>query len=538
MKRLVRALVVVLLAACVGVMVGPPLVAIGKALAPLFAGAAAQSQASAAPLAAPFDLHETLARWRTLLANTALILAIALAACISVATALALPLARTKLLGRRAVLLLIALAACFPQHARLVFFGATIPIWELAGSRVLCGLFYAWLHLPVATLLLYLAFSATDRAREEAALLDASASRVALRVMLPEAAWALAAVAVLLTMLIATDANVAAALVVRTFAEEVYTQYVLNPLGAGPLLAGLPVLVTLAPLLFFVAWRLRVRGEHSVAHGGGAPRLLHFGGVRWPLAAIVAVACLLLFAAPLVTTARRIESFAAFAEIASTMQAAFRNALIICLPTAAGISLAALALASIAARAKLRVALLLAAISLALALPAPALGITLIETFNATLPLVLLDSAFPMIVAYFARYLPIAVLLLAPAIQQIPRACDEAARIDGADWFDRLRRVHLPACLAPLAFTTLIIALLCVGEIACTQLLVPPGWSIAAVIAYNQLHYGLYQDLAVLSLLSAAAAVLPWLLAVIVVACSTRIQTARPPIPPPHEERP
>ena len=60
----------------------------------------------------------------------------------------------------------------------------------------------------------------------------------------------------------------------------------------------------------------------------------------------------------------------------------------------------------------------------------------------------------------------------------------------------------------------LVIAILCFGEVGCTVLLAPPGWSTASVRAFTLMHFGVYPDLAVLALVAAGYILIPWLVLV------------------------
>jgi iron(III) transport system permease protein len=145
-----------------------------------------------------------------------------------------------------------------------------------------------------------------------------------------------------------------------------------------------------------------------------------------------------------------------------------------------------------------------------LAVPAPVIGISLISLLNR--PGVagwIYDSPLVIVAGYFVRFLPVAVLLLMPAVQRVPRELEQAARVDGCDWVAEHWHIRRPALLKDALVVWLIIVILCFAEVGATVLLAPPGWATASVRAFTLIHFGVYRDLAVLALLSVAFILLP-----------------------------
>jgi ABC-type Fe3+ transport system permease subunit len=95
-------------------------------------------------------------------------------------------------------------------------------------------------------------------------------------------------------------------------------------------------------------------------------------------------------------------------------------------------------------------------------------------------------------------------------VRRIPADHEAAARVDGCDWPGVQRYVYWPAIARDALVVWLVIAILCFGEVSCTMLLAPPGWPPASVRAFTLLHFGVYQDLAVLALAATGSVALPW----------------------------
>jgi iron(III) transport system permease protein len=150
-----------------------------------------------------------------------------------------------------------------------------------------------------------------------------------------------------------------------------------------------------------------------------------------------------------------------------------------------------------------------------LAMPAPVVGIALIGLLDRPGLLgAVYESAAVVVLGYVVRFLPIGVLLLAAAVQRVPREIESAARLDGCDWLGLQRHVYWPAVAFDAAIVWLVIVILSFAEVGTTMLVIPPGWDTAAVRAFTLMHYGVYPDLALLAVLSAAVILVPWLLLV------------------------
>ena len=113
-------------------------------------------------------------------------------------------------------------------------------------------------------------------------------------------------------------------------------------------------------------------------------------------------------------------------------------------------------------------------------------------------------------ICYVELFIPVAVLLLCPAVRRIPPDLERAARVDGCGWMRLQRHVVWPGAAHDAAVTWLIVFVLCLGEVGCSMLLDPPKWTTASIRAFQLIHAGVYRDLAVLALLSIAAVIVPW----------------------------
>jgi iron(III) transport system permease protein len=479
-----------------------PIYAIADAVGTLVSSAGGESSRTLG------ELH----RWPMLLSNTAVVCVTAVLIAVLVGGALSLLVTRTNLPGRRLLVGASLFAACVPVYVSLVALLGFVPAYRLAGSASACGMIYGLVYAPLAGLLLGAAFRAADRELEEQALLDAPASRVLLGVTLPQTSWALVATGMVVLLLVATDFSITDLLTVRTFAEEVYTQFALDHRHAGPLLTGAPMLAVLAALLVAIS----LRGQWLGAQGSSAPGLppLRFSLGRWQWPA--AVVCLLGGAAAVALPAGsilwHIGSPLGLGAMARGFQHELWTSAILGAGGAAVIVLPAAGLAWHMARRRGLCVLTAAAIVLLMATPAPVVGISLSALLNNAAWGWLYDSPLVVVVGYFVRFLPVAVLLLLPGVQRVPRELEWTARIDGCDWWREHWHVRLPTIAGDLAVVWLVMVVLCFAEIGTTVLLVPPGWETVSVRAFGLLHFGVYRDLAVLALLAIGFTLPPWAL--------------------------
>lgn len=456
------------------------------------------------------------ARWVVLLRNTGVVCGAALATALPLATLGGLLLARTDLLGRRLAHAAVILTACLPLHVGVIFVLAWLPAGRWSGSALCCGVLYGLFHTPLATVLLGATFRAADRELEDLALLDAGPLAVLFRVTLPLAAWGYFAASTVLLLLVATDYTLTDLLLVRTFAEEVYTQFNLDRRRLGPVLTAVPVFFFLAAML--LAWQHRCRfltaGEWRPSATQPPQRFrlsrwrLPLSIAAWALGAVVA-------GLPLAAVLRRIESWSGFFLAARSVTPELLLSGAAALTAALLVASSSIGLAWATARGGWRRWPTWVAILTGLALPAPVVGISLIGLLDRDLagtgwPAAIYDSPAVLVLGLVARFLPLGVVLAMPAVLRVPKELEWLARLDGCGVCSVWRQVYWPLGLRQAVWVLLITTLLGFGEVGATVLLAPPGWEPASVRAFGLMHFGVYQDLAALGLLSILTVAIPW----------------------------
>ena len=453
-------------------------------------------------------------RWLHLLGNTAIVCGTALLTALTVGLVVGILLARTDIPGKRILAALTVLGACVPVYVAAVFIFAYLPASRLTEQTWACGLLYGLMLSPLAAVVLAAALRTADRELEDLARLDAGSIAVLLRVTIPQAGWGILALGILVFLLVGTDFTLTDLLFVRTFAEEVYTQYALDRSAAGPMLTSLPLLVTLALLFVYVQLRYRLFGEHALWQFGAPPRTLSLGRWRWLAAGGFIGVLLLLVGRPALSLLSKLRLFGSFDALCHSAGVLGQELLATTAFAAAGATIVVLFSAGFAwillRGVRLRLPIV-AAVVLLLALPAPVAGISMQGLLNRPGVLgALCDS--PMIIAagYVVRFLPIGVLLLLLAVQRVPREVESAARLDGCDWLSMQWHVYWPAIAADAAIAWLVIVILSFAEVGATKLIAPPGWHTASVRAFTLMHGGVDSNLALLALLSMCVILVLW----------------------------
>lgn len=420
---------------------------------------------------------------------------------------------RSNLQGRRAAAAFLILGALVPFYvsatAWIGIFGEGHLFRDLIGSAATVGLVHALAQAPLGAVVCGLALRAVPRVYEEQALIDGSSrARAFVRAVLPRGRTGIFAAGALFTLAIFTDYTVSDILVVRTFAEEVYTLFAMWGSPAPAILAALPTFVLLTLLLAPLARAAASGGWSGSDRTGSVPRAT---SVSSRLAgAVLVLAALLLALVPVASLARYIE---ADRGLAATVEA-FRVELLTSSWTAiaAGVfsAIAAPALAWALVRARARRTLFLA-VGAALALPGPLAGIGLIRLLDHPGILgAVYDSPLVLVLAYVVRFFPVAILLVLPSLESMPRARVEAARIEGLSAAGVWARVLLPAAREALPRAALVVAAFAVGELQASLLVMPPGFDTVGRRFFSLVHYGLRGEAASLCLLGLACTLLPW----------------------------
>ncbi len=398
----------------------------------------------------------------------------------------------------------------------------------------------AWVHgmagLPWVIWVVSAGLRAADRGLEEDALLAGGTAAVIRRVVLPRAVLAALVAAGGLAVQTATEIPVTDAMMVRTFAEEVYTRFVSGGDGiAGAVAITVPVWLAAGLVVGSVTRPLLKLFANPPAEVGSPLNLPLTPRWHWAATGAVWAIVLLFVAVPLSalvwkagggSTAAGWHPVALFGTL-KTVLVVEGGTVFGSLLAALGTGAVAVALAwpaAVAARQSRGFARFLFALCVILALtPGPLVGLGLLDLIRAlvdaeawlltsldlapTFPPVrslLYDqpSAVPAAWAAIVRFFPVAVIVLTPAVRSVPRDLLDAAALDGLGTWGL---VEIPLTAPAAGRAILAVAALALGEVSAGKIVNPPFRAVYILRVFDQMHYGAESSVAALCLIQLAA---------------------------------
>jgi iron(III) transport system permease protein len=385
-----------------------------------------------------------------------------------------------------------------------------------------------WVHavagLPWVIWIVSLALRTADPRLEDDAMLAGGPRAVLRWVLWPRVRLAAVAAACWVGVQALTEIAVTDLMMVRTFAEEVYFQFVGNPAGVSAAVAvTVPAWVLSAAAAVWVARRAAgslpteteltrrplLTGRRSRVIAGLGLWSTTVVLVGWPLAAL----------------AVRAGGIEAVVRVARVHGPTLADSLL--WSAVAGLLTAALALGAcwFARQSRCLGGVVLILVALAWVTPAPLVGLGLKQAIDLLLcaeeavlaavgaepefpPLrsLLYDqpSPVPAVWAQLIRFFPVAVAVVWPAVRAIPRAFLDVAALDGgrrAVW----RGVVWPFVRPAFVRAAVAVGVLALGEVVVSKLVQPPGRQSFAQQLFNAMHYGADATVAAMSLLQVAA---------------------------------
>jgi iron(III) transport system permease protein len=471
------------------------------------------------------------ARQRTLLYNTTLLGAGAAALSTAIGVPLGITLSRVPLKRKPTIRLVLAAPMLLPPYvAALAWIHLGIGVLTAFVDREVAA---SWTYsLPAAIVVLSLVFypmpmlaaevglRRIDGRLEEAALVVAAPRRVLRRITLPLAAPLIAAAALMVFVLAVSEFGVPGLLRVRVYTTEVFTAFAALYDFSAALVLAVPLLGLCAIVGTIAAGLLGDRILSASRLTGNHPPLFD----RWRragplLLAVVMAAAVGLPIAVLAREALQIRSLAA--SLAGSGEA-IANSLLLSAIGATAVSAVAACLGYARARARARAAGLGDVLLLVIfAVPSTIVGVGLIGLWNRPGVLgAIYGTDAMLILAYLARFVPVATLILAAAVRYVPISHEEAAALAGAGWLRTVRRIVLPQLRLGLAAAWIVAFVLSFGELGASVLIAPPGESTLPIRIYTLIANAPPAEVAVLALLQTSVVFAP--LAVLGMVASVR----------------
>jgi len=424
-----------------------------------------------------------------LLANTLLLLLVAVPIAAALAVALAWLTERAALPGARLWSALIVAPLAVPAFVQAYAWVGLFPGLNGPGAAVLLSVlaYLPFLYLPIAATLRRL-----DPAQEEvAASMGLAPWRVFWRVVLPQLRIALCGGGLLVGLHLLAEYGLFATIRFDTFTTAIYDQFQSSYSGAGAhALAGVLVVCCLG--LLWLEAALRGRARYAVV-GAGVPRAAAKArlGPWLPLALLLPLATTMLaLGVPCLTLARWLHAGGAAVWRAAEIGPALEQTLLLGLGGGVLATLASMPMAWLSIRAPGRLQRMLEGGSyIAGAVPGVVVALAIV-TFTVRLPIY--QTWATALFAYVLLFLPRALISLRASFAQAPVELEQAAAALGRPPLRALWAVTIPLTAPGVAAGMALVALGITNELTATQMLAPSGtqtlatgfWAFSSEIDY------------------------------------------------------
>jgi iron(III) transport system permease protein len=438
-------------------------------------------------------------RQRGLLFNTAVLgTGTALLATV-LGAPLGIVLARVPLRFKGAIRLAAAAPVLLPPYIVAL---AWTYVWNSRGHLAAILILSLALY-PLSMLATEVAMRRIDGRLEEAALIVASPRRVLWRITMPLVAPAIVAAALLIFVVAVSEFGVPGLLQVRVYTTEVFTAFAsLYDFGRA-IVVAVPLLILCVAIAAVAAVLLGDRFITSRRTVGVSP--VTFDRRRHVAAAALVIVVTAALAMPVVTLVVEALGARSIGVVAEGSTEAILNSLLLAAMGATLVVALALWLGYAQARATRKLRLVAQVVLVVLfSVPSTIVGVGLIALWNRPGPLGALYGTDAMFVlAYLARFVPVAALILAATIQTISISQEEAAAVSGAGWLRTLRVIVLPQLRVGIAAAWVVAFVLAFGELGASILVAPPGEATLPIRVYTFIANTPSSHVAVLALLQA-----------------------------------
>jgi iron(III) transport system permease protein len=144
-----------------------------------------------------------------------------------------------------------------------------------------------------------------------------------------------------------------------------------------------------------------------------------------------------------------------------------------------------------------------------LAVPAALVALGLIILWDHGWSAAIYQGLTVVLLAWFARFLPIAIFLTQGALARVPHELESAAALAGRRPFERLVSIVLPNAAPGLVAAWLAMYVLSATEFSATLLIAPPGSPLLAPSVVNLMRRGQEPEIAACQFLLLAVIALP-----------------------------
>jgi iron(III) transport system permease protein len=276
-------------------------------------------------------------------------------------------------------------------------------------------------------------------------------------------------------------------------------------IGVAAALA-LPLLLVTIVLLWLQGRLLGRRGYVTLTGKGGARRLIHLGGGRWPMfafcllvltcSAVLPYVLLALHAtarswsAPLGPANFTLDHFRTVLFVSSSAQRAIWNSTVLALAAATVASALGTLVAYTTERRLLAGAPLLRGLAMApMVIPGIVFAVGLFAGYTKA-PLMLYGTLWILLIAYLTKFLPYAFMNTAAAVKAVHPELEEAARIAGAGTMTAFRDVTVPLIRLGVLAGWFIVFIYSLRELSASILLFTNKTTVIGVTILDNYEFG------------------------------------------------
>jgi iron(III) transport system permease protein len=460
------------------------------------------------------------ARQRALLSNSLLLAVTTATAATLIGAPLGFGLARMALPMRNTLRVVLAAPILLPPYivalAWIYIGGSAGTLAAIMGRDLVSGWTYslpaaavvlALVYYPIVMLATEAALRQVDPRLEESGLVAAPVGRVLTRITLPLVGPAIGGAALIVAVLAISEFGVPALLRVRVYTTEVFTAFAaLFDVRRATALTVPLLIVTAATSAIAVALLGTpvIAGQRQV--GSGSRVDLPFGRLPIRLLGLATIAVAVVL--PVVVLWNEAEG------ILGAARGSWASVQMSVVLAATGATLVVLVGATLGyARARIDARVGHAADVLCVvifAVPSTVVGVALIGLWNRPGPTgVLYGTIAMLLLAYLARFVPVAALVTAASVRQIPLSQEEAAAAAGAGWLRTIVSIVIPQATRGLTAAWVIAFVFAFGELGASILVVPPGESTLPIRIYTLIANTPASTVAALALLQVAVIAVP-----------------------------
>ncbi|WP_418790277.1 ABC transporter permease [Phosphitispora sp. TUW77] len=367
--------------------------------------------------------------------------------------------------------------------------------WFSLPEIVLAGWFGSWwiqlmAFTPLAVGLGILGFEAVSPILIEAGRIMRGDLTVFTRIVLPLAMPMVAAGGAFLFLLSVTDYSVPVLFQKSVYTLEIFAEYSSNGYPWNAFWLSIPLLLIIFVVLFFSQYPLK-----KAAMSRFKTNKAWSNPPKWPsyFSFLQAAACVIVGLVIFVPVLTLILQTGSVGQMLNSILAAKEEILFSLGISAVSAAISLIPAVFIAGKitgSKAVSWLGWVALLLPVSVPPPLVGIGLIAIWNRTLPVDVYGSSLMPVLASLARFLPLAVLIMASQMRRIDPLLMEAAKVMPVSGLSKWTQIKIPLITPGLIASFCTVFALTMGELGAAIIVVPPGNSTLAIRIFNLLHYG------------------------------------------------